>query len=275
MNNELGYHRLYAPTHLIVPTAWAYSSEHNNRRLEHHFHGMWNIVFQDLIHDLRPYVFVVPQYKIDSIDHGPVRPDDSIATIAQSKAEELIPDFAILKGHVIPRRTATTSINNTQFTLWNNFKVKKVIVPIIAELKRPPTRRPLSLDVFIEELVSLFEKAYDCLEEQVEKLFETQPNIEERMLIACVGEWWSWKVVTRDTTAILPGSSDEDPNDSSGESDDPKDPDYRPSARSEKTPNPREKVARKAKDDIKPRYTNSRVKPLGPSDMVSYTPPVT
>jgi hypothetical protein len=51
----------------IVSTAWAYSSKWNNRRLENHFHGIWNIVLHDLTDDLAPYAFVVPQYQIDSV----------------------------------------------------------------------------------------------------------------------------------------------------------------------------------------------------------------
>ena len=85
----------------IVPTAWAYSSKCNNRRLEHPFHGIWSLVFQDLTADLAPDTFVVPQYQIDSINDGPAGPDDSIATAAQANATEFTPDFSIVMAHVV------------------------------------------------------------------------------------------------------------------------------------------------------------------------------
>ncbi|KAF8231249.1 hypothetical protein L208DRAFT_1033016, partial [Tricholoma matsutake] len=183
----------------IVPTAWAYSSKCNNRRLEHPFHGVWDLIFHDLIADLGPYVFVVPQYQIDSLSNGPAAPDESVATAAQPDATKLTPDFSIVKAHVILRPTATMTIDRLPFSSWNEIAAKTFIVPFIAELKRPPTRRPPSAQWFVEALSSTFRIAYRCLEDQVENAFMMQStNVDRIIMFACVGEWWSWKIATRE-----------------------------------------------------------------------------
>lgn len=183
----------------IVPTAWAYSSKCNNRRLEHPFHGVWDLIFHDLIADLGPYVFVVPQYQIDSLSNGPAAPDESVATAAQPDATKLTPDFSIVKAHVILRPTATMTIDRLPFSSWNEIAAKTFIVPFIAELKRPPTRRPPSAQWFVEALSSTFRNAYRCLEDQVENAFMMQStNVDRIIMFACVGEWWSWKIATRE-----------------------------------------------------------------------------
>lgn len=183
----------------IIPTAWAYSSKCNNRRLEHHFHGIWNLVFQDLIADLGPYIFVVPQYQIDSAYNGPIAPDDSIATAAQPNATECTPDFSIVKTYAILRPEVTINIEHLPYISWNSVAVKAFIVPLIGELKHPPTRRSPSLASFVENLKSMFDEAYRSLEKQVENAFAMQStNVNRMILCACVGEWWSWKIATRD-----------------------------------------------------------------------------
>ena len=183
----------------IVPTAWAYSSRWNNNRcLEGHFYSIWNFVLQDLVADLAPYIFVVSQYQIDSLHHGPVRPDESIATAAQVDATGYTPDFSIVKSHVILWVIAI-SIDRHPFTSWNDFTVKALIVPLIAELKHTPSHRNPSLKLFIEELVLSFKRAHCCLENQADNAFAMQSTeVDKIILVACVGKWWNWKTATHD-----------------------------------------------------------------------------
>ena len=118
----------------------------------HPFHGIWNLVFQDLISGLYP------------IDDGPAGPDDSIVTAAQPNATEFTPDFAIVKEHVVMRPMCTVTIDHLPFTSWDNIAF---IVPFIAELKHPLSRRSPSLELFVQELDTLFEQAYQDLESEI------------------------------------------------------------------------------------------------------------
>jgi len=254
----------------IVPTAWAYSSKCNNRRLEHPFYGIWNLVLQDLIADLAPHLFVIPQYQIDSIDKGPVAPDESIATAAQANATEFTPDFSMVKARVILRPAVTLNIDQLPFNSWNNVTIKAFIVPCIAELKHPPTRRAPSLKSFVEDLIITFQQAYRCLEEQVENAFAMQStNVNRIILFACVGEWWSWKIATRDRY-ITDNGSDSSSLDSSNS--------ILPSLFSPAGPMnlpqaQRQQPSRHAKNDnVRDKYTNPPSPPLQLSDKLPYRP---
>jgi len=182
----------------IVSTAWAYSSRWNNRRLENHFHGIWDIVLHDLADDLAPRVFVVPQYQIDSIEGAEAAPNTSTGTAAKQDATELTPDFSIVMTLVAPRDIALESLSHNPFTNWNKFKIDCFIAPLFAELKRPPSRRCATMEIFYEELSTLLDEAMHGLEKQAENGFLMQhKEVNQIILLACVGEWWSWKVAER------------------------------------------------------------------------------
>lgn len=128
----------------------------------------------------------------------PGQSDDSNVTAAQANATEFTPDFSIVKAHVVMRPTSTVTIDHLPFSSWNNIAIKAFIVPFIAELKRPPTRRSPSLEFFQHELDTMFDQAYQDLEDQVKNAFLMQPKVDRIILFAAVGEWWSWTFATRD-----------------------------------------------------------------------------
>lgn len=182
----------------IVSTAWAYSSRWNNRRLENHFHGIWDIVLHDLTDDLAPHVFVVPQYQIDSVGKARAAPNTSTDTAAKQDATELTPDFSVVMTLVAPRDITQESLSRHPFANWNEFKIDYFIVPLFAELKRSPSRRCATIEIFCEELHGLLDDAMRGLEKQAENGFLMQPKeVNQIILLACVGEWWSWKVAER------------------------------------------------------------------------------
>ena len=182
----------------IVSTAWAYSSRWNNRRLENHFHGIWNIVLHDLTDDLAPYVFVVPQYQIDSVGKAKAAPNTSTDTAAKQDATELTPDFSVVMTLVAPRNITQESLSRHPFANWNEFKIDSFIAPLFAELKRSPSRRCATIEVFREGLGGLFDEAMHSLEKQAENGFAMQAKeVNQIILLACVGEWWSWKIAER------------------------------------------------------------------------------
>jgi hypothetical protein len=130
----------------IVAISFAYSGKWNSRNLENHFHAFWNLVLLDLVSDLAPHAIVIPQFEFDLLNGGPLVPNDSIATTPQAEAKEITPDFAIAIFHLVKRHISTTLstlppvVFPSTFNYWRNTKVRRMKIPLIAELKRPATR---------------------------------------------------------------------------------------------------------------------------------------
>jgi hypothetical protein len=70
-------------------------------------------------------------------------------------------------------------------------------ISLIAELKRPPSRSAKSNDVFLQDLLTWMKSEREDLGKQVEHAFLMQPSVDEIVLVACCGEWWSWMISTR------------------------------------------------------------------------------
>jgi hypothetical protein len=185
----------------IVAISFAYSGRWNSRRLENHFHSFWNFVLLDLVDDLAPDVIVIPQFQFDIIDNSPLAPDTSKATTTQADAKELTPDFSIAVLDVVRRHISdalpTPPLYPEDFNLWRDVQVNMMKVSLIAELKRPPSRRAKSRNVFLEDLLTRMLSAQKDLDKQVEHAFIMQPSVDEILLVACCGEWWSWMISTR------------------------------------------------------------------------------
>ena len=184
----------------IVAISFAYSGQWNSRLLENHFHSFWNFVLLDLVDDLAPDVIVIPQFQLDILDDKPLA-DTSITTTAQTAAKELTPDFSIavfklVRRHV-PAALPVPPLFPADFNLWRDVRVNMMKIPLIAELKRPPSRRAKSRRIFSQDLRTRMDKAEEDLVKQVEYAFLMQPSVDEIVLVACCGEWWSWMVSTR------------------------------------------------------------------------------
>jgi len=54
------------------------------------------MVLLDLVNDLTPDAIVILQFQFDTLNDGPVALDESIATISQPDAKELMPNFTIV-----------------------------------------------------------------------------------------------------------------------------------------------------------------------------------
>ena len=185
----------------IVAILFAYSGRWNSRRLENHFHAFWNFVLLDLVDDLAPDLIVIPQFQLDTFDDKPLGANTSISTTAQPKAKELTPDFSIAVFDLVRRHLSdeppTPPLFPTEFNLWRDVRVKTMKISLIAELKRPPSRRVKSRDAFLQDLLTQIKSAQQDLSNQIEHAFHMQPSVEEIVLVACCGEWWSWMISTR------------------------------------------------------------------------------
>ena len=155
----------------------------------------------DLVDDLTPDVIVIPQFQLDTINNGPLAPDTSKVTTAQADAKELTPDFSIAVLDLVRRNISdtlpTSPLFPEDFNLWRKVKVRMMKISLIAELKRPPSRTAKSRIVFLDDLLNRMESAQNDLEKQAEHAFVMQPSVDEMLLVACCGEWWSWMISTR------------------------------------------------------------------------------
>jgi hypothetical protein len=179
---------------LNASIAFAHSGRWNSRKLENHFYSFWNLVLVYLVHDLVDTI-VIPQFQFDTVDGGPVAPDDSISTTAQPDSKEITPDFAIAMLNLVRRETPpTVSDASTTFNSWLDIKVQHMQIPLITEVKRPPTRRERR---FRQHLETQLLTAQGDLIKQAYQALLMQPSLNKILLMGCSGEWWCWTVATR------------------------------------------------------------------------------
>ena len=255
----------------IAAISFGYSGQWNSRRLENHFYSFWNYVFLDLVDDLTPDFIVIPQFQLDTFNDKPLAPDTSISTTAQTEAKELTPDFSIaaldLVRRYVPVALPTPPLFPTDFNLWRDVRVETMKIPLIAELKRPPSRCAKSGDVFLQDLRTNMKLAQHDLIKQVEHAFLMQPSVDEIALVACCGEWWSWTISTRAThTQGFSLSQGEAGPPAEDEGEDAAVPHDVPESRT------REIHPRPAKMHHKGKYRDSSPPPPSESDKISYKP---
>ena len=233
----------------------------------------------DLVDDLTPDVIVIPQFQLDTINNGPLAPDTSKVTTAQPDAKELTPDYSIAVLDLVRRNISdtlpTSPLFPEDFNLWRNVKVRMMKIPLIAELKRPPSRTTKSRKDFLEDLLTRIKSAQEDLEKQVEHAFIMQPSVDEMLLVACCGEWWSWKISTRahmiqdvnlpqDVESLATQPTDEDEHEE--EDDDDSDSDV-PELKT------RQSLPRSVKVQLKGKYREApSPPPPSESDKVPYNP---
>ena len=106
---------------------------------------------------LAPDVIVIPQFQLDIVDDKPLA-DTSITTTAQAAAKELTPDFSIAVSNLIRRHVPAAlpapPLFPADFNLWRAVRENMMKIPLIAELKRPPTRRVKSRYNFSQDLLT-------------------------------------------------------------------------------------------------------------------------
>ena len=183
----------------MMLNAFGYSGKWNNRRLEHTFHGIWGVIFAALIHDLRPSIQVIPQFRLESINDGPLPAtlaDTSFSTQAGG-AEEKIPDFALVLLDVVKREVMTIPADFPVFRLWRLFKLRSIETLLLSDLKRPAPRGYPQVERYRIEVETIQRKAQVSLEDDGPVAFAMQPHLEKVVLIGTCGEWWSWRILTR------------------------------------------------------------------------------
>jgi hypothetical protein len=127
---------------LIILAAFAYSRVWNRRRLECQFYGLWTQILSDLLFDLAPNVFLVPQLVLDASDRQPSDPDSSFRTMADDEANERIPDFVALVSAVKPRESRSSKERSVKdpafpssYNSWDSMQIIAALSAMIVQVK--------------------------------------------------------------------------------------------------------------------------------------------
>ncbi|PPQ79144.1 hypothetical protein CVT25_002877 [Psilocybe cyanescens] len=196
---------------LIATIAYAYSRKWNKRRLECHCYAFWNLVLMGLVGDLEPNAVVLPQFSLH--DQADPSADVSTLTMADENAKNITPDFIIGLFKITQRGStppdAVLLDATLPFTKWADIEVTAMIIPLLAEIKRPPIRSATSQSEFADSLVNLLDQAKQQLVTQAEYAFQMQPEtVDAIVLLACSGEWWCWRIISRQDLQDLDTNSD-------------------------------------------------------------------
>jgi len=205
---------------LIVTLAFAYSRRWNRRRLEHHTYAFWDRVLSYLIYDLEPYLFHIPQL---AIHNPPIQhPDLSIRTDPGANGDEYLPDFSVMGVSALNRFVTSNSQKPCFPALenWDKLKITSAKPFLIAELKRTAPRSAKNVLHFREKLETLMRLAIEDVEDQARLAFGVTlyKELNAIILIAACGEWWRFRVATRDgmksedTFNLLESPDEEDSN---------------------------------------------------------------
>lgn len=155
-----------------IASAFVHSGRFNIRGRECHSYGFCAMALQDLVDDLTPAALVIPQFELDAftVSHpASISITDSITSLPQPKARRPIPDFAIILVRAILHATGPPiprGMRLDSFEHWQKVKIEKLVVGLVAEVKRRPTRSATSPEGFA---ASLGGRIQDALVEAVDQ----------------------------------------------------------------------------------------------------------
>ncbi|KAG6824660.1 hypothetical protein H0H92_006179 [Tricholoma furcatifolium] len=183
----------------LVASAIAQSGRFNIRRAEAPLYGFTNIILNDLIADLRPTTLVMPQLPLDILQiaipaGSEVKPTDSFASYAQKPLQTLIPDFVIPIVKAVDRNTRAKVDWKTSPKLdWTNIRITHMVVGLLVEVKRSPTRSAPTVADFSFSLWKHLNNAQVNVIEQAKLAFSAFEGSKRIILVAMSGEWWAWR----------------------------------------------------------------------------------
>ncbi|KAF9258281.1 hypothetical protein L218DRAFT_1080517 [Marasmius fiardii PR-910] len=201
----------------LIAITFAHSYTFNPRRLEHFLYGPWSVILNKLISKHSSVLIPAPQYPIYVSSQSLPTSNDPDKTIPDSTAVGVYVDHAVILPHLslLPQLKDSKSTGSTTLSAflesisepvvydshewWPKVTIDTVEVPIMVELKRPPTRSPKTIGQFYRQLETLMRLATKQAMEQASCLFScfTYRNQQQVILIAGAGNWWSCRLVTR------------------------------------------------------------------------------
>ncbi|KAF9260814.1 hypothetical protein L218DRAFT_560965 [Marasmius fiardii PR-910] len=201
----------------LIAITFAHSYTFNPRRLEHFLYGPWSVILNKLISKHSSILIPVPQYPIYVSSQSLPASNDPDKTIPDSTAVRVYVDHAV----ILPRLgllSQPKDLKNTVSTTlsvflesisepvvydshewWPKVIIDAVEVPIMVEVKCPPTHSPKKISQFYTQLETLMRLAMKQAMEQALCLFScfTYSNQQQVILIAGAGNWWSCHLITR------------------------------------------------------------------------------
>jgi hypothetical protein len=198
----------------------------NVRKTEDSSYGIWANQFIQLLEANLDIFVINPQLNIYSSSQavgmsGTADPDATFATTADPEARGVYPDLAVVVPRPLPEnelpnsrspsdlpkeevlRNFFTSFSDTEFHAWSPEEAKIFIwactVPLIAEIKPPPSRHPADLEEFVFNRDSLMIAATDQAMSQALCLFATPRFcMQDRVLIiAACGDIYAFTILNR------------------------------------------------------------------------------
>jgi len=193
--------------------AFAESRATNPRNIEHPWYGLWSQILVDLTSQSGRLI-TIPQHTLYYTDI--ITEDDNKSESNNKSAESdnkfsksehdlntsfsnpsvanttrqpltrgIVPDFAVI--HL------TFRWRDPNAPSWRKVKVGTAGVPLLVEIKRACSRSATSLERVLVYMVIAQAQAM----RQAAFLFRMIPSQQSVMLMACTGDWWSCRIVTR------------------------------------------------------------------------------
>lgn len=176
-----------------------YSRRLNPRRLEFMFYAPWNHLLNSLVYDIK-HILVIPQHTIyrSRDPKAAASCDISEVTKPANNADTRIPDFGLLS---VDWHDTPPGASHAISPAWSRISIQSPFVPLLCEVKRPPSRGFSNPNQFTFELVNQINLARTELCRATAILFaNTQLKHQSNsiVLIAAAGEWYSWTELRRD-----------------------------------------------------------------------------
>lgn len=194
-----------AESRLVHATVHAFSSISNRRRLENPLYAFWGQILHHLVADIRPGMIVAPQYMLYKASQD--NPNLSLGTVADDKADERTPDFALL-GIILADRVTKETIDRhaplLTFDYWPDLQVAAWKPMTLVEIKRMAGRHFRKRRDFQSDLVNILGHAVLGVLTQARIVFEESAyaraayDVHTLILIAAAGDWWVFRVATSD-----------------------------------------------------------------------------
>ncbi|KAJ3859310.1 hypothetical protein EV359DRAFT_86553 [Lentinula novae-zelandiae] len=188
-------------TGIAFAISFILSVKFNRQRTEDSTHPVWSLILIQLCGSNLGRLQPVPQYRLyfSAIDFTDLDPNETIS----GSDVEVIPDFCILLHRAVLGqkgvfKSLLSAIQPTHLPS-RAIKITSIFIPLLVELKRPVSRNCDNIDELMSGLGTMMKSAQSQAAGQAHCLFSI-PNYHRQMhvvLIAAVGEWWSFWVVPR------------------------------------------------------------------------------
>ncbi|KAJ3745029.1 hypothetical protein DFH05DRAFT_1382705, partial [Lentinula detonsa] len=185
---------------ILFSLAFILSFRFNRRRTEDSTHPLWSLILYKLCGTNLGRLLPTPQFRL----YISPKISDPNKTLSGA-ALEVIPDFCILLYSAQPVKPQTflaqilQQITTSFLPSPHTVRISSLSIPLLVELKRPISRNCVDLKELMSQLTSSMLNARRQVMAQALCLFSISSyhRQDKVILIAGVGEWWSFRQVSR------------------------------------------------------------------------------